>query len=87
MDSTEKLVDILILCSFTIKLKIKFEIRFEFKFKIKFVIKFEIKFEIIPTLIPTFGIDETATTINNWIIIYTTGDVFNGRYQIGDGIE
>ena len=32
------------------------------------------------------GIDDTATTINKWIIIYTTGDVFNGRYRIGDGM-
>ena len=31
-------------------------------------------------------IDDTPTEINNWIILYTIGDVFNGRYRIGDGI-
>ena len=62
---------------------------FEFMFvhnKIKNSIrKFNSKF-IVWVNTQYCGIDDTATTINKWIIIYTTGDVFNGRYQIGDGI-
>ena len=41
------------------------------------------------------GIDDTPTTttkiktyrINNWRILYTRGEAFNGWYWIGDGIE
>ena len=31
-------------------------------------------------------IDYTPTEINNWIILYMIGGVYNGRYQIGDSI-
>ena len=31
-------------------------------------------------------IGDITTEINNWIILYTIGDAFNGRYQIRDSI-